>query len=186
MSDETNQPLAKLMLGSLDEPGLTVKAQFNPRELQISRNITWGKHANVGQERGQQMEFTGQEGRESTVEFLFDATEGGDIMAELITLETLAVSKEPSGDTDKKRRPHHCVLVWGSFQTSRGAAATSTFPCVITSLTIKYQMFSPGGKPLRASATVVLKEAESVSIAADSPPPQSAAQSGTPPATPNK
>ena len=40
-SDESQQPLAKLMIGSLDEPGMTVEAHFNPRELQIDRNIAW-------------------------------------------------------------------------------------------------------------------------------------------------
>lgn len=180
-SDESQQPLAKLMIGSLDEPGMTVEAHFNPRELQIERNIAWGKHANVGQERGQQMEFTGQDGRTTTIEMLFDASEKGDINGPLLMLEALAVSKEPSGSTDKKRRPHHCVMVWGSFQTSKGSAASSTFPCVIVGLSIKYTMFSPSGKPLRATASVKLQEAEKVSIKADEPPPQSAVQSNTAP-----
>ena len=180
-SDESQQPLAKLMIGSLDSPGMTVEAHYNPRELQIDRSISWSKHANVGQERGQQMEFTGQEGRTTTVELLFDASEKGDINGPLMMLEALAVAKDPLGIIDIKRRPHHCVMVWGSFQTSKGAAASSMFPCVIVGLSIKYTMFSPSGKPLRATASVKLQEAEKVSIKADDPPPQSAVQSNTAP-----
>ncbi len=180
-SEQSSEKLEKLSIGSLDDPTMTVHAQFNPRELQIERNIAWGKHSNVGQEKGQQMEFTGQDGRTTTIELLFDASEGGDINGPLLMLEGLAVSKEPSGTTDKKRRPHHCVLAWGSFKTGKDGISSPIFPCVILGLSIKYTMFSPSGKPLRATASVKLQEAEKVSIKADDPPPQSAVQSNTAP-----
>ncbi len=180
--------LSKLTIASLDKTNVQVVAQYNPRELQISRTIAWGKHANVGSGKGQQMEFTGQEGRTTTIELLFDASESGEIMSQLSALETLAVSEEPSGNEAKKRRPHHCALVWGTFQTMRDNVSAASFPCVILELSIKYTMFSPSGTPIRATASVKLQEAQSVSIKADAPavPPPSAGQpAGAPAATPN-
>ena len=45
---------------------------------------------------------------------------------------------------------------------SWGGAKLPNFECVIESLSIKYSMFSSEGDPLRATATVKLKEAQAV------------------------
>jgi hypothetical protein len=59
------------------------------------------------------------------------------------------------GDADEtKRRPHLCVVKWG--------ATVPKFTCVIESLSAKYTMFSDAGVPLRATCTVKLKEADTV------------------------
>jgi hypothetical protein len=57
----------KLSIGSLDKPSLTVEAQYNPKELEISKTIPWTPHAK-GNADGLQMEFTGGQAREITIE----------------------------------------------------------------------------------------------------------------------
>ena len=164
---ESLEKLTKLTIGSLDDVSVTVSAQFNPRELQLDRAIAWGKHANVGEEIGQQMEFTGQEGRMLTLELLFDASEdqnSTDIAGQIEQLEKLAVSRQPFGTAAVKRRPHHCVVTWGALASR---SANSYFKCVITGLAVKYTMFKPNGEPLRAVATLKLQEAETVSMMTD-------------------
>lgn len=112
------------------------------------------------------LEFTGAEGRSITVELLFDgyetngmvndgATVRGVSVADMVgRLQTLATVIDPTSDLDEKRRPHHCVVVWGG--------VLPRFECVIETLTTKYTMFSSTGMPLRATCTVKLKEAKRV------------------------
>ena len=61
---------------------------------------------------------------------------------------------EPGSADETKRRPHLCVVTWGT--------TVPTFKCVIESLSVKYTMFSDQGVPLRATCTVKLKEADTV------------------------
>jgi hypothetical protein len=159
----------KLTIGSLDEPNdpaLTISAQYNPKELQVDRNVPWSKPpaTNKGSNRGYgedgiRMEFTGAEGRSMQVELLFDGyeTNGGDVAARIDGLQRLSTVRRSNGDTDE-RRPHHCVVRWGD----RGLPS---FRCVISSLSVKYQAFSEDGKPLRATATVKLTEADTLTLA---------------------
>ncbi|MCX5746635.1 MAG: hypothetical protein NT062_29515 [Proteobacteria bacterium] len=155
----------KLTIASLDE-GVEVKAQYNPKELQVDRSIPWAKPpatnktSNTSQPGEIRLEFTGAEGRSMQVELLFDGYEnGGQGVAQSISdLEKLASVRDAASTDEAKRRPHRCVVRWGD----RGLP---TFRCVIESLSVKYQMFSEDGLPLRATATVKLKEADVVNLA---------------------
>lgn len=163
----------KLTIGSLDDTGLTVSAQYNPKELQVDRNVPWAKPPATnksnnkgkgggggGADGGIRMEFTGAEGRAMQVELLFDGYEvgGGTVLQSITDLETMATvrSSDPNAKSDL-RRPHHCVVKWGD----RGLPS---FKCVIQSLSVKYQAFSEDGLPLRATATVKLAEADTVQL----------------------
>jgi hypothetical protein len=163
---------AKLSIGSLDEPGITVKAQYNPKELQVDQAVPWKKPDSANKtgsqaegssgsaDGGIALEFTGAEGRSMSVEMLFDGYEPGngravDVAGQVAILEKLAAVRDPKSKEEKMRRPHHCVISWGD----RGLPK---FQCVIESLSTKYSMFSSDGQPLRATCTVKLKEATSV------------------------
>ena len=78
---------AKLTIGSLDEAGLNVSAQYNPKELQVDQNVPWKKPEAAAKGGGaapqgtqkdlnfMALEFTGAESRSMSVELLFDAFE---------------------------------------------------------------------------------------------------------------
>ena len=58
---------------------LQVKAQYNPKELQIDKTVPWSKvneanKSNSGpdQSQGIHLEFTGAEGRSMSIELFFD------------------------------------------------------------------------------------------------------------------
>jgi hypothetical protein len=171
-------PPGRLEIKSADEPNNTechVKAQFNPKEIEIKRSISWAKHAETGksnaknkQEKGVHLEFTAGDGRSLTIELLFDAYEESaeasfkvDIAAQVKALETLASVRDmnPKAKEDK-RRPHRCMVTWNS-----ETFGTPGFSCVIDSLSTKYTMFDSKGKPLRATCTVSLKEANFLHLA---------------------
>ena len=167
IAKEAENP-AKVIIGSLDG-GPSVEAQFNPKELEVTRSVPWSKtneanksNSKQKQTQGIHLEFTGAEGRSLTLELLFDGYEptGGrsvDVVQKIKDLETLASVREPGSKKEELKRPHRCVLVWGS--------VLPRFNCVIESLATKYTMFSPAGVPLRATCTVKLKEADVVSTA---------------------
>ncbi|MGE0546819.1 MAG: hypothetical protein AB7O24_27745 [Kofleriaceae bacterium] len=161
----------KLTIGSLDDVKITVEAQYNPKELQIDKSVPWSKHgqANQANEDGIHLEFTGGDGRSMSIELLFDGFENngvtgnGKTVEKLISdLETLASVRKPGASDENMRRPHHCVVTWGQGEVFLG---TKPFKCVIESMSVKYSMFSTEGKPLRATATLKLKEAGKLSAA---------------------
>jgi hypothetical protein len=144
-------------IGSCDDTSLTVNAQYNPKELQIDKSVPWTKknQANKSSDTGIQLEFTGAEGRTMSLELLFDGYETKSSVAGSVEmLNTMASVWKPGSDKETERRPHLCVVKWG--------AAVPKFTCVIESLSTKYTMFSDAGVPLRATCTVKLKEADTV------------------------
>jgi hypothetical protein len=166
---------AKLTLGSVDDPNIEVVAQYNPKELQIDKNVPWQKHNQANKTGSQKkpddpgkvhLEFTGAEGRSLQIELLFDqyekkdrGSDGKSTVATLIgTLETLATVRDANSSVEDMRRPHLCVLTWG---TENGMPS---FRCVIESLSTKYNVFDKDGTPLRATCTVKLKEADILSL----------------------
>lgn len=141
------------------DTNIHVDAQYNPGNLQVDLTVPWQKksQANKSNETGIQLEFTGAEGRELTLELLFDEFESGNgkAVADKISALNQMCSVLNANDPDEtKRRPHLCVVTWGT--------TIPKFKCVIESLSTKYTMFSDKGAPLRATCTVKLKEADTV------------------------
>jgi hypothetical protein len=140
------------------DTGIQVEAQYNPKELQIDKTVPWQKksQANKSGGTGIALEFTGAEGRSMTLDLLFDGYETNTSIGDKVEkLNTMASVLEPDSADETKRRPHLCVVTWGTVISNK-------FRCVIESLSIKYTMFSDQGAPLRATATVKLKEADTV------------------------
>ena len=170
MSESFAPSTEKFYLKSLDD-GTTVTAQYNPKELQIDRQVPWSppgetsktnaKDQKAKKSGGIDLEFTGAKGRSLSVELLFDGYEGQarpygvNVSEEVGKLEHLASVRNPGSKKEDDRRPHWCVATWGT--TLQG------FRCVIESVSTKYTMFDDKGNPLRATCTVKLTEADSVS-----------------------
>ncbi|MEZ4358672.1 MAG: hypothetical protein R3B48_00715 [Kofleriaceae bacterium] len=149
-------------IASLDD-GTIVKAQYNPKELQIDRSVPWTKHANKNTDGGLQLEFSGADGRGVSLELFFDESESpsGSVLGSIELLEKLAKIRVPGSSKDEEKRPHHCILVFG-------AVYSKPFKCVIESLSTKFTMFSPAGLPIRATVNLKLKEADSVMMKKES------------------
>lgn len=158
---------AKLWIASIDQPELEIRAQYNPSELQIDKEIQWHDHS----ERDNRMEpeqrdsstqddleFGGVGKRTTQVELLFDGYEKGrSIEPDVARLELLSTVHHPLRSPEELR-PHHCLVGWGA-----EPGGMRPFRCVIVSLSTKYTMWSTNGRPLRATCTVKFKEAERMS-----------------------
>jgi hypothetical protein len=163
-------PRQKLTIASVDEPNLQVTAQYNPAELQLERQIPWGRH-NARDNRSwwkreptpeHDLEFTGAEGRTMSLELLFDGYETKrSVEPRVQNLEALAEVTDPASAIEALRRPHLCLLTWGPGDVGPGMAP---FRCVVESLTVKYTMFDGDGTPLRAVCNLKLKESFSLSV----------------------
>jgi hypothetical protein len=149
-------------IASTDD-GTKVEAQYNPKELQVDKTVPWQKKSQAnqaGQTGSIQLEFTGAEGRSMTLELMFDGFEAKRSVAKQVDdLNWMASVIDPKSQDESRRRPHLCVVTWGTM-----FPAASKFKCVIESLSVKYTMFSDQGVPLRATCTVKLKEADTVSV----------------------
>ena len=151
-------------IASCDDTSLHVDAQYNPKELQIDKTVPWQKksQANKSGDTGIQLEFTGADGRSLTLELLFDGYEAkASVAGDVDKLNQMASVWKPGSAKETERRPHLCVVKWG--------ATIPKFTCVIESLSTKYTVFSDKGVPLRATCTVKLKEADTVTGKASAP-----------------
>ena len=99
-----------------------------------------------------------------SVELLFDGYEEERAASRTASpmLETLASVREPNSTEDDMRRPHHCVVAWGTVM----GGGDNKFQCVIESLSTKYTMFSRDGTPLRATVHGQAQGSRRVSMAA--------------------
>jgi hypothetical protein len=159
----SSDSITKVYIASHDEGGAhKVIAQYNPKELQVDRSVPWSEEPEANKEnsndasknKGIHLQFTGAKGRSLTLELLFDGVDN--VKKNVGNLEKLASVRKPSEKKKEDlRRPHHCEVVWG--------ATLESFLCVIESLSTKYTMFTHDGQPLRATCTVKLKEADSLS-----------------------
>jgi hypothetical protein len=150
--------IAKLSIGSLDEPSLSVDAHYNPKELAFQRSVPWATHQLAGHDQDQlEVEFTGAQPRTMDLEMLFDCyeqqnTDDPRTIEQLVNvIETLAAVRDPSGDA-AHRRPHFCVVTWGD-------QGVKPLRCVIESVAVKYTMLDRLGKPLRAICNLKVREA---------------------------
>jgi hypothetical protein len=148
----------KLYFGSLDRPDLTVVAQYNPKELQIDKQINWKEPERIqgshpGAVEDDHLELPSAPTRSMNLELLFDGFEDQrSVQPQIDMLEELSSIREPGSKHAYLRRAHHCVVAWGGVDGAR------RFRCVIESLSTKVTMFSPKGQPLRATCAMKLKE----------------------------
>jgi len=139
------QPKARLTLGSLDEANLTVTAHYNPTEVGINKTLPWSTKDEQGNPKAETLseqdshEFKGTPSRTMSLELLFDNYETGESIEPITEmLETLSTVRDPGSVFPEMRRPHYCVVSWGS---------GISFRCIIKSLNIRFTMFDHFGTP---------------------------------------
>lgn len=135
------------------EDGVSFEVQFNPKEFNVSKGLTWEESKEQGQDKNS-VQF--QKGAPMTASFdlYFDTTgNGGNVQTEWVN-PLLALTKAEispaSGEAKElsKKRPRWFNFTWGSF----------TMQCVIEQISVTYLMFASDGTAVRARAQVKLKE----------------------------
>lgn len=151
--------MSKLLIVGLDN-GVSLEAQYNPKELGIDKSVPWQKSPTSSGDQPE-LQFTSAEGRSMSFELFFDGYEKGvnvhAIYVEPLLALTRVMDASKSAPEDK-RRPTRVRIQWGN--------GIPPFEGVLESVSTKYTMFMPGGRPVRATASVKLIEAERM----ESPP----------------
>jgi hypothetical protein len=134
--------------------GEAVDFMFNPTEYSISKSNTWNiPKANKGGNVGP-LEFGGGEPRSLQVELFFDTymSGKGNLRKQANQLfNFMMVDSALKGKNSKMGHPPKCRLIWGRDTKNH-------FDCYITSCAVKFTMFNQDGQPIRATATLQLKE----------------------------
>jgi hypothetical protein len=127
------------------DKGTSHNVLFNPKEYSVQKSVQWEPHKAPGLDTPEQ-EFTSGNPSVLSVELFFDTyEEKKDVRKE----HTEKIMQLALVDADK-HRPPLVMFSWGGFN----------FKGVVESLTLRYTMFLPDGKPCRATANLSIKEAQ--------------------------
>ena len=145
----------KAFFQSLDEARMKFTVQYNPKEFQVNKAMTWEEAKTQGLAVNP---ISFQKGAPMTASFdlLFDTTgESSPVNVQdawVSGLLSLTNATATPGDGEEselqKKRPHALIFTWGSF----------TMKCVVESINVTYLMFASSGEALRARCSVKLKE----------------------------
>lgn len=151
------------------ETGTTIECLFNPSEFKLSKSTQW-KAPEAKGKNAQSLRF--QQGQSGTLSMtlVLDTTATGEAVTTHTNrlLQLMHVDRNLAGadSARNKARPPWVRFRWGDF---------TSFKAVLERLDLTYTYFSSTGVPLRAKASVTLKQFEDE----DSWPPQNPT-SGTP------
>jgi hypothetical protein len=138
--------------GSLEPGGRCgrIDFQFNPKELSISKSAKWSRDAQKGAKNSGVPEFRGPEPCKLALEMFLDASDTQDDSV-VKTVEQLFSCCVPTVDSHQKKKPNPpwVIFHWGGL---------TSFTGYIHSVTVKYTLFTPGGLPIRGTATINLEE----------------------------
>jgi len=124
--------------------------QFNPKELSLAKNAKWKRDKQRNAKKAGPPEFTGSDPCKLTLEMFFDATDNmdGKVVKAVEQLFNCCVPTDKSRQ-GKKGSPPWVIFHWGGL---------TSFPAYMSSVTAKYTLFTPAGRPVRALCTVTLEE----------------------------
>jgi len=138
---------AKIIAG---EAGVDLTVQFNPKELQVDKTVSWT--AKNSHKEDPKQEFKEPQSSSLSVTLYFDGYEqGSDVYSGPVKqLEKTARMVASLG------RPPMVKFVWGSF----------VFEGVTESVSQKYTMFLSNGNPCRAEVAFKMKSATAAEVSA--------------------
>lgn len=127
---------------------------FNPNEYTIAKSNSWQARPVVGR-NVPRLDFTGGGSRTLTLELFLDVMDRPnetDVRPHVDKLwELTMIDEAHRSSTTDRSRPPLCLFQWGG---------NWSFKAAVTSLSVRYTLFSEDGIPVRAVATVTLEEAE--------------------------
>jgi nucleoid-associated protein YgaU len=131
----------------------TVKFQFNPSTLALSKNTEWRRSPSRMADETSTAEFVGSGPRSLSVDVFLDATATHDNSVET-RVEQLLVACVPTQRSLAAKKP---ASPWVRFEW--GTSKTTSFDGVLTNLSVDYSLFDVDGRPLRATCSLSIEEA---------------------------
>lgn len=139
--------------GSMSNPGAQIGKidfQFNPKELSLSKTAQWSRASGRGNKKSGPPQYNGPQPSKLTLEMFFDASDTLDNSV-VETVEKLFACCVPTdaSHSQNKGSPPWVLFRWGGL---------TGFLAYISSVSVKYTLFTSGGTPVRATASVTLEE----------------------------
>ncbi len=141
--------MAKAMIVA-SEAGVNLEVQFNPKELQIDKTVSWT--AKNSHKEDPKQEFKEPQSSSLSVTLYFDGFEDGSDVYSGPVKQLEKTAKMVSG----LGRPPMVTFNWGSL----------VFVGVTESVSQKYTMFLPNGNPCRAEVAFKMKSATAAEVSA--------------------
>jgi hypothetical protein len=141
--------LVKVLVKCEEAPSVSVTAQFNPKELQVDKTVSWTNAQGPAAENPEQ-EFKEPQSASLSCTLYFDTFEKKtDVYAAYVSkLEKMVTIESSLG------RPPLVRFVWGHFN----------FVGVVESLSQKYTMFLPNGTRCRCEVGFKMKSAKAAKV----------------------
>lgn len=133
------------------ETGEKIDLMFNPTQLAFARTVKWESAQGGRAEMGSlpKVNFSGMDPYKLTLnQLVFDTYEEHKSVVDTYINKLKKGVEAPKG---QNKRPPVYILMWGG---------KSSFPCVMTSLSYKLDMFLPDGTPVRALVDISLQEVD--------------------------
>jgi len=134
--------LEKAKLIDMDK-NVTQDVLFNPKEYSVQKSVQWEPHKAPGLDTPEH-EFTSGNPAMLNVELFFDTYEDKTDVRESHTQKIIELTQV----NVETHHPPKVMFTWGGFK----------FIGFVESLTVRYTMFLPDGKPCRATANISMKE----------------------------
>lgn len=134
------------------ENGASIPCKFNPSEFTVTKTTSWQPAKGKGKDTAP---INFQQGNPGTMSLTLtlDTTDSGEPVTKhtdlLFSLVTVDANLPGSSKHNNSGRPPWCQFHWGDFQS---------FKAVVENLQLKFTYFSSKGVPLRAVATLSLKQ----------------------------
>jgi nucleoid-associated protein YgaU len=127
-----------------------IEFQFNPKELSLSKSAKWNRQSQKGSKKSDVPQFTGADPSKLSLEMFLDASDTQDDRV-VKTVEQLFACCVPTDESHQKKKgsPPWVIFHWG---------ALTSFTAYVSSVTVKYTLFTAGGMPIRGTATVNIEE----------------------------
>ena len=127
-----------------------IEFQFNPKELSLSKSAKWNRQSQKGSKKSDVPQFTGADPSKISLEMFLDASDRQDDRV-VKTVEQLFACCVPTDESHQKKKgsPPWVIFHWG---------AITSFTAYVSSVTVKYTLFTAGGLPIRGTATVNIEE----------------------------
>ena len=159
--NEALSKLCKLTIVAIENPGGSVSAFYNPKEVSFSKSVKWAPDSQGMATDYPALQFTNGDAISLSVDLYFDLYEvGGDVRPFINTLMAYCLKHPQEGGEE---RPPKVKVLWGG----ELLAGTSFEQAVIDNVSVTYTMFHASGAPCRAKATVKMTQALAVGASVD-------------------
>jgi nucleoid-associated protein YgaU len=144
-------------LSPTDARYVELEFQFNPKELKITKGVNWNAGKIPPARNAPDLTFGGGQSASFDLKFIFDTSQVGMGQSALSmgTRDVRTYTQEllrlvmVHGAIDDREEPPCVKFQWGKFVL---------FLAVVEKVEITYTLFDPDGTPIRAEATVNLKQ----------------------------